>query len=186
MAPRPGRGDTNPGNLSDDLRVTRTAAAWQKGRSWTSKPFIWRALRREALPVENGGVATRAFIRVEDGVRSLPLCARNEVADEVHNVASEVETSVLELARTVNQLADNPTLIAFAPAREWDRSGRCFGDSTQARTRLGFVAATPFREGLAQTVAWICANRDRIRCCIQQHAASLLEVSQWACGNSIS
>ncbi len=139
--------------------------------------FIWRVLWCEAQPVENGGVATRDFMRVEDVVRSLPLCARNEVAGEVYNLASEVETSVLALARTVNQVADNPTPIALAPAREWDRSGRRFGNSTKARTQLGFVAATPFREGLAQTIAWTRANRDRTRCCIQQHAALLPEVS---------
>ena len=38
--------------------------------------------------------------------------------------ASGVETSILDLANLVSELAGNPTPIAFAPARDWDRSVR--------------------------------------------------------------
>ena len=139
--------------------------------------FVWKALRREALPVENGGVATRDFIYVEDVARGLLACAQNGVAGEVYNLASGVETPILDLAQMINQLTDNPTPIAFAPAREWDRSGRRFGDPAKANAQLGFVAATPLHEGLAQTIAWTRANLDRIRRCIDQHAVFLPELA---------
>jgi nucleoside-diphosphate-sugar epimerase len=86
--------------------------------------FVWKALQREALPVENGGLATRDFIFVEDIVEGLVACARRGRPGEVYNLASGVETSILDLARLVNELTQNPTPIALAPAREWDRSGR--------------------------------------------------------------
>ena len=37
--------------------------------------FVWKALHGEALPVENGGIASRDFIYVEDMVRGLVACA---------------------------------------------------------------------------------------------------------------
>jgi len=101
--------------------------------------FIWKSLRREALPVENGGVATRDFIFVEDIVDGLIACALRGHAGEAYNIASGVETSILDLARLVNQLAGNPTPIVLAPAREWDRSGKRFGAPEKAHRELGFV-----------------------------------------------
>ena len=41
--------------------------------------FIWKALNREALPVENGGIATRDFIFVEDIARGLMACAERGI-----------------------------------------------------------------------------------------------------------
>jgi nucleoside-diphosphate-sugar epimerase len=135
--------------------------------------FIWKALHGAALPVENGGVATRDFIFVEDIVQGLLACAARGRPGEVYNLASGVETSILDLARLVDQLARNPTPIALAPARDWDRSGRRFGDPAKARAELGFAAQTPLADGLARTVAWTRANRALIRRCMLQHESRL-------------
>ena len=140
--------------------------------------FVWKALQREALPVENGGFATRDFIFVEDIVEGLVACARRGRPGEVYNLASGVETSILDLARLVNELTQNPTPIALAPAREWDRSGRRFGAPEKARKELGFVAATTLRDGLLRTVAWTRANFGTIRRCMLQHADFLPELRE--------
>ena len=140
--------------------------------------FIWKSLRREALPVENGGVATRDFIFVEDIVDGLIACALSGRIGEAYNIASGVETSILDLARLVNQLTGNPTPIVLAPAREWDRSGKRFGAPDKARRELGFAAATPLRKGLRRTIEWTRANRDTICRCMLQHARFLPEVRE--------
>ena len=138
--------------------------------------FIWRALNCEALPVENGGVATRDFIFVEDIARGLIACAESGVPGEAYNLASGVETSILDLAELINELADNPTPVALKPARDWDHSGRRFGSPVKARERLGFIAKTTLRDGLAETIAWTRVNRDMIRHCILQHAGFMPEL----------
>lgn len=132
--------------------------------------FVWKALHREALPVENGGVASRDFIFVEDIVQGLIACAERGVPGQAYNLASGVETSILDLARLINELTENPAPIALAPARDWDHSGRRFGDPAKAREQLGFATQTPLRDGLAATIAWTRANRDTIRRCMLQHA----------------
>jgi len=138
--------------------------------------FIWKALNREALPVENGGIATRDFIFVEDIARGLMACAERGIPGEAYNLASGVETSILDLAELINELTGNSTPIALAPARDWDRSGRRFGSPLKAREQLGFAAATQLRDGLLQTIDWTRSHRDTIRHCMLHHARFLPEL----------
>ena len=140
--------------------------------------FVWKALRHEALPVDNGGIATRDFIFVGDIVDGLIACARRGRPGDVYNLASGIETSILDLARLVNELTNNPTPITLSPAREWDHSGRRFGAPYKAREELGFVAATSLHDGLQNTIAWTRGNRDRIQRCMLQHADFLPEVRE--------
>jgi len=132
--------------------------------------FIWKALHHQALPVENGGIASRDFVFVEDIARGLIACAIRGEPGEVYNLASGVETSILNLAELINELTDNPTPIALVPARDWDHSGRRFGAPHKARKCLQFAAATALRDGLRQTIDWTRANRERIRAAILQHS----------------
>lgn len=147
--------------------------------------FIWRALHREALPVENGGIASRDFIFVEDLVRGLVACALAGEPGEAYNLASGVETTVRQLAERVNELAGNTTPTALKPARDWDRSGQRFGDPTKAREKLGFAAAVSLEEGLRRTVLWTRANQDTIRRCMNQHVHFVPEIRRYLDAGSV-
>jgi len=131
--------------------------------------FIWKALHHEALPLDNGGNASRDFIFVEDMARGLMACAEKGEPGEVYNLASGVETTILELATLINEITGNPTPVDLRPARDWDRSGRRFGSTEKSRRLLGFEAKVPVRAGLERTVAWTEENRDTIARCIAQH-----------------
>jgi UDP-glucose 4-epimerase len=132
--------------------------------------FVYKALNHEALPVENGGIATRDLIYVEDMADGLLACAATGAAGEVYNLASGVETSIRELAELINELTGNPTPIELKPARDWDHSGQRYGSPEKARRELGFEARTPLREGLERTIAWTRENLDWIERCIAKHA----------------
>lgn len=132
--------------------------------------FVYRALKQLPLPVENGGMATRDFIYVEDIVRGLVLCAVAGKPGDVYNLASGVETSILELAKVINGLTGNPAALDFHPPREWDRSGKRFGSTEKAKRHLGFEAQTPLREGLRRTVEWTREQLPRIDTCVAKHA----------------
>jgi UDP-glucose 4-epimerase len=142
--------------------------------------FIWKALHGEALPVENGGIASRDFIFVEDMARGLMACALRGEPGEIYNLASGVETTIRDLAERINALTGNATPIALAPARDWDRSGQRFGDPTKAREKLGFVAQMAHADGLARTVEWTRQNRERILHCMSQHARYVPQVKGYA------
>ena len=144
--------------------------------------FIYKALHREALPVENGGVATRDFIYVDDIVSGLLACATSGEAGGVYNLASGEETSILELAELVNELTGNPTAIALTPARDWDHSGQRFGSTDKARAELGFTCEVGLRDGLERTVAWTRENLPRIEGCIAKHRKQMEELTSVAAG----
>lgn len=131
--------------------------------------FIWKALSHEALPLDNGGNASRDFIFVEDMARGLIACAKNGKEGEVYNLASGVETSIRDLAECINEMTGNPTPVDLKPARDWDRSGRRFGATEKARRELGFEASVSVREGVEKTVAWTRENKNLIERCIRQH-----------------
>jgi UDP-glucose 4-epimerase len=138
--------------------------------------FIYKALNHEALPVENGGIASRDFIYVGDMARGLIACALQGEPGGVYNLASGVETTIRELAELINELTGNPTPIALAPARDWDHSGQRFGDPDKSRRELGFHAEMPLCEGLERTIAWMRSHREFIDRCIAKHAERMAEL----------
>ena len=94
--------------------------------------FIWKALQDESLPVENGGIATRDFIYADDIAEGLAACALRGKPGDTYHVASGVEPSIKELADLINELTGNPASAALQPARQWDRSGKRYGDPAKA------------------------------------------------------
>jgi nucleoside-diphosphate-sugar epimerase len=135
--------------------------------------FVYRALKAMPLPVENGGVASRDFIYVADVVRGLMLCASAGEPGATYNVASGVETSILDLAERINRLTGNPTPIERTGKRDWDRSGKRYGSTEAARAALGFAAEVGLEEGLTRTIAWTRDNLGWIDSCIDRHRARL-------------
>lgn len=142
--------------------------------------FIWKAMHGEALPVENGGIASRDFIFVEDMARGLMACALRGDPGEIYNLASGEEITIRALAERINALTKNATPIALAPARDWDRSGQRFGDPSKARARLGFSTEVSHEDGLRRTIAWTRENQERILRCMTQHARYLSEVRAYS------
>lgn len=125
--------------------------------------FIWKSIQGEALPLDNGGNATRDFIYIEDITMGLVACAVKGNPGEAYNLASGVETTIADLANMINQLTGNPTAVDLKPARDWDRSGKRFGSTKKSRNQLQFEASVPIEEGLRRTVEWTLANQDNIK-----------------------
>jgi UDP-glucose 4-epimerase len=131
--------------------------------------FIWKSLQREALPLDNGGNASRDFIFVEDMARGLQACADRGTPGEVYNLATGSETTILDLAKTINELTGNTTPLDLKPARDWDRSGKRFASTEKALDKLGFRSKVSIKEGLARTVEWALQNRLLIEAQISRH-----------------
>lgn len=135
--------------------------------------FVYRALKQMPLRVENQGRASRDFIYAEDIARGLMLCATEGQPGDVYNLASGVETSILELATLVNKMTGNPASLEFLPERPWDRSGKRFGSTDKAKRTIGFEASVALSLGLQRTIEWTRQHLPMIDSCIQRHAAQL-------------
>ncbi len=132
--------------------------------------FIWKSLSEERLPLENSGETTRDFIFVEDIVLGLILCAQNGKSGEAYNLASGIETSILELANTINGITGNTAPLEMKPKRDWDRSGKRYGSTEKSKKELMFEAKTPLTKGLEKTVNWTKSNAEVIQKNINNHS----------------
>jgi UDP-glucose 4-epimerase len=111
-------------------------------------------------PLINGdGLQTMDFVYIEDVARANILAAQADVTDEVFNVASGVETSLLELARKLLEAMGSDLSVQFGPERAVNRVPRRLADTSQARERLGFAAEVSLEEGLRRLVEWWRAER---------------------------
>lgn len=142
--------------------------------------FIWKSLNGEPLTLEKGGIATRDFIYVEDIARGLIACALKGKEGEVYNLASGEETTIKELATIINEIIKNPAGLQETPARDWDRSGKRFADTSKVKADLDFSASVPLREGIEKTILWTQENQEMIRSCILKHAYFNKDVLKYA------
>lgn len=140
--------------------------------------FIWRSLNGEALPLDNGGNASRDFIFVEDMARGLMACALKGEIGGVYNLATGRETSILELATLINEFTGNKTPLDLRPARDWDRSGKRFASTEKSERELGFIAQINMREGIRLTVEWTRANVDLIKNNIAKHDKMMSQIKK--------
>jgi UDP-glucose 4-epimerase len=139
--------------------------------------FVYRALKSMPLLVDNGGLASRDFIYVDDIVEGLILCALKGEPGGVYNLASGVETSILDLAESINRLAENPTAVEFAPRRPWDNSIKRYGSTAKARAELSFECQVGLDAGLARTIAWTRTAMPLIDRCVERHGKDMLAIA---------
>jgi UDP-glucose 4-epimerase len=149
------------------------AGSWRGTRHtvWrnVTPTFIYKSIMGEALPLDNGGNVSRDFIFVEDMARGLMATALNGEPGEAYNLASGVETTIRELAETINEISGNITPVDLKPARDWDRSGCRYGSTEKSREKLGFEAKVSIREGLEKTIKWSKTNLTMIQSCMKKH-----------------
>ncbi len=100
------------------------------------------------------------FVYVGDVARANILAAGSDVTDEVFNVASGTETSLLELARALSEVMGSDLEPEFGPARKVNAVPRRLADTTAARAMLGFEARTGLMDGLRHLVGWWAAERE--------------------------
>jgi len=76
----------------------------------------------------------------------------------------------------VNRLTGNTAPLALKPARDWDRSGKRYGDPAKARAELGFAAKVALTDGLGRTIDWTRRNRSLVERAIARHARFMREI----------
>jgi len=116
------------------------------------------------------GLQTMDFVYVGDIARANVLAANSELTDDVFNVASGVETSLLELAEALLQVMDCDLSVVHGPPRAVNGVTRRLADTSAARDRLGFEAEVGLLEGLTRLVTWWRGER-------APEAAALAKVS---------
>ena len=125
--------------------------------------FIYWALQGKSLPITGTGEETRDFTYVGDIVDGLLRagCFEQAIGQEF-NLASGVETKIIDLAHMINEIIDNKAGIIFTERRKWDTKDRLLASVDKARELINYTPRTPFNEGLVHTIDWFKQNWDKI------------------------
>ena len=122
--------------------------------------FMGQLLRNEALTVIGDGLQTRCFTYVSDAVKATANAGLQEDTDgDVFNIGTDVETSILELAKRMIEISGSSSEIRFVAQGDvygpsYEDIGRRVPDATRMRERLGVRELVSLDEGLRQTIEW--------------------------------
>jgi UDP-glucose 4-epimerase len=100
------------------------------------------------------GLQTMDFVYTEDIARANLLAATSDATDEVFNIASGTETSLIDLAGTLQRVMGSDLGLEFGPPRGVNGVTRRLADTSAAARRLDWKAEIGLDEGLSRLVAW--------------------------------
>lgn len=115
--------------------------------------FIRAAMRGEDITIYGDGLQTRTFCYIDDNVDA---CMRafegGEVMNDVVNIGSDKEVTILELAREVIALTGSGSKVVHLPPLEEGDMTRRMPDNSRMRELLG-RDLLPLQEGLKRVLA---------------------------------
>jgi GDP-L-fucose synthase len=99
------------------------------------------------------GSPTREFLYVDDAAEGVVLAALRYDQPEPVNLGTGEEVSIKHLAELIGEATGYEGEIVWDTTKPNGQPRRKL-DTTRAKELFGFEAKTPFREGVARTVAW--------------------------------
>lgn len=124
--------------------------------------FMWRAIHKKPLIITGTGEETRDFTYVDDIVDgTLRLGVMKEAVGEAFNLASGLETRVIDIANHINQITGNEK-IEYTDKRSWDKIDRRRASIRKAQKVLGYQPKTLINVGIKAVHKWIMENKELI------------------------
>lgn len=112
------------------------------------------------IDVWGTGSASREFLYVADAAEGIVLAAERYDGPEPVNLGTGQEISIRALVELIAEVTGFAGEIRWDPAKPDGQPRRAL-DTTRARERFGFTAATALREGLTRTIEWYRPLRSR-------------------------
>jgi UDP-glucose 4-epimerase len=125
--------------------------------------FCGRILNDRPLTVFGDGLQTRDYVYVGDVAQAVwlaatqPLPEKGRLDARAFNIGTGEGTSVLEIAKLLQQAARSSVPIEFAPRRPGEQQ-ESFVEVTKAREILGWTPEVSLAEGLAKTYSWFAGE----------------------------
>jgi len=129
--------------------------------------FCERILNKRPLTVFGDGLQTRDYVYVGDVAQAVwlaaikPLPAAGAVDARAFNIGTGTGTSVLGLAKLLQEIAGTDVPIEFSPHRAGEQQ-QSFVNSDRVRKVLGWAPEMPLVEGLEKTYAWFARKEQGV------------------------
>lgn len=121
--------------------------------------FFDQAIKGKPITIHGDGTQTRTFTYVDDIVDGILSLFKSGIENEIVNITTEEEISVLEMAKMIKEITNSQSEIIFTP----QRPGQIFKEqisAKKAKKLFGWRAKTSFKEGLEKTYKWFL-EKDR-------------------------
>ena len=113
---------------------------------------------RKHIEVWGTGSASREFLFVRDAADGIVRATESYDSPDPVNLGSGREISIRELVTLICDLCGFSGEVRWDATKPDGQPRRCL-DTTRAQRAFGFTAATDFRQGLAETIAWYEESR---------------------------
>ena len=125
--------------------------------------FMKCLLQNEPMPIFGDGSASRDFLHVADLCEGIVKAIEADVSPgEVFHLASEEETTILGLAKTIAEIAGQPNYpLQYFPRRIGEVT-RNFARSDKAHQALRFKPQKNLLKGLEETWNWYLEHREEV------------------------
>lgn len=112
-----------------------------------------------AIDVWGTGSASREFLYVDDAAEGIVLATERYDDPDPVNLGTGREIRIRELVELITRFTRFEGEIRWDTTKPDGQPRRAL-DTTRARERFGFVARTPFEDGLRRTIDWYERRRD--------------------------
>lgn len=121
--------------------------------------FIQLAIEKKPLSITGNGHETRAFNYIDNLISAFLLAATTpDAIGYTFNIGTDKQTSIIELANTINDVANNPAGIKYLPRREWDHVSHRYSNIALAKKILNYSPINNLRNGIETTYDWLIKN----------------------------
>lgn len=98
----------------------------KQSRNFVISKFIAKALKNEDITIYGDGLQTRTFCYIDDNVDAcIQAFTKNYYVNDVVNIGGNIETTILDLAKTIIRITSSSSKIIFLPPlKEGDMRGR--------------------------------------------------------------
>ncbi len=107
------------------------------------------------------GSASREFLFVRDAAEGITLATDLYNKPDPVNLGSGYEITIRDLTNLICQLAGYEGEIRWDPTKPDGQPRRCL-DTSLARAEFGFVARTPLKDGILETMDWFLKNKSTL------------------------
>lgn len=113
--------------------------------------FVKQALLKQPLTIFGDGSQTRSFCFYSDLIRGLITLMNNPIDIGPFNLGNPHELSMLELAKEINDILENPAGVTHKPLPTNDPTRRR-PDLTKTQSGLGWSPTVSFATGIRETI----------------------------------